>query len=411
MRARDWVPLTDDGKDPVPGDWEEVKFAAQQYRGMADLIRRCSDTLDSVDEESATWTGNSAKVFREMATDLGDRVGKAHGRYDATAEALEEYWPKLEAAQEDSEELRKQAAGHQETLDTYLPLASAAEDEDSESHDRLGEYEEQCETAASCISALRVQLAEVVAAKNAAARKAAEAINDFIKNDGLKNSSGFWKGFRDVLGAIGTAAGKIGAAAGLLALALGWIPFIGQTLGGLLAVVAIAGTALSLIGNMANGNWKGAAFDTLGLVLPGVGRAVGKMATAAGKSAKLQGYTNVLRQGKGNLNRSARIKNAEAAMGGNRTQLRRSASDAANAAPSGVSSVARETVKGIGDQFARRGGGPSLTGMRGRAGDVVPLARSGQYALAASTTAAHGGYAMTHAAGGLLAGNTLQEWV
>nr|WP_130799041.1 hypothetical protein [Streptomyces otsuchiensis] len=386
----------------MPGDWEEVKFAAQQYRGMADLIRRCSDTLDSVDEESATWTGNSAKVFREMATDLGDRVGKAHGRYDATAEALEEYWPKLEAAQEDSEELRKQAAGHQETLDTYLPLASAAEDEESEGHDRLGEYEEQCETAASCISALRVQLAEVVAAKNAAARKAAEAINDFIKNDGLKNSSNFWKGFQEVLGKIGKWAGEFAGFCGVLALLFGWLPIAGQ----MLAFAAIVGTAISLVANLVNGNWKGAVLDTLGLLAPGIGRAVGKMATATGRSNVLRGYQAVHQQGKGVANKAARHRNAREMMGGTRTQLRKAAESADLEAPRNLSRFSHETARGVADQFAFRGVGPSPGGVVHRAGDVVPLVRSGQYALATSTTVAHGGYAAVNAGGGVLAANS-----
>ncbi|WP_165984756.1 putative T7SS-secreted protein [Streptomyces sp. YIM 98790] len=407
MRAKDWTPLTEDGKDPVPGDWEAVKDAAEQYAGMADLIRRCSDTLVAVDEDSQCWVGESANAFREHATDLGDRLGKAHGRYETTAEALDTYWPVLRDAQEESEELRRQAVAAQETIDTYGPKAEEAEDEDSEFHDQCEFYQEQCSTAESCLQGLRTRLGEIVAEKNAAAAAAAEDIRDFIKNDGLKNKGGFWQGLQDVLGTIGTVAGKIAGYAGMAALVLGWVPILGQAL----ALIAIVGTALSLVGNLVNGNWKGVALDTLGLLAPGIGRAVGKLATAAGKMNKLKGYSTVLQRGKGSLNRATRTRNAQEAMGATKTQLRNSATQARTASPNSLSSFGRETFEGVRDQFLFRGGGPTPGGVMERAGDIAPLVRSGQWGLAASTTAAHTGYAAVNAGGAVIAANSVYDFI
>ncbi|MGP3969088.1 putative T7SS-secreted protein [Streptomyces sp. 6N223] len=386
-RARDWSPLTDDGSDPVPGDWEAVKEAAERYRNMADLIQRCSDTLDSVHEDSQTWVGQTADAFRERSTDLSDSVIRAKGRYAAAADALEEYWPELKSAQEDSEELRSQAVTEQDTLDTYGPLASESEDEDADNHDEHQDYQDQIDTANATIQSLRDQLATIVDDKDRAAQRAADAINEFIDNDGLKNSSSLWGAFQDFMATVGEWAGAIAAIAGVLSIFLGWVPFLGQAL----AFIAIAGTALSLLGNVVNGEWGAAAMDVLGLATGGIVSALGRTSRMVSTANRLRGYDDLVRAGRGTVPAIQRVSSARTAVSANRRQLMDAASDAASQAPRSVGDFVRQVGRQAWDDLTFRGGG--AYSLVGRGSDVTDVAAAGQRGLTLQASGALGAMA------------------
>ncbi|MBB0243117.1 hypothetical protein FNQ90_03070 [Streptomyces alkaliphilus] len=323
-RPRDWAPLTENGRDPIPGDWEEVKATMESLRATARMIKRCRDLLTTVEEDSESWKGESGTAFREHTTGLGDRVHKAHGRYEVAAEALDDYWPVLRDAQEESLELRKAAIEAQEEAAEYAAKAEAAEDPDSDFHDRHDEFTGTAEEARGRIASLRGRLADLIRERDAAAADAAEAIRDFIGKDDVRNRfwDGKWEAIQDILGKVGEWAGFIGAIAGIAALFLGWIPVFGQILG----AVALIGTAISMLGNIVNGNWSGAALDLLGILTVGIGRAAGTMVKATGAGAKVRVFSQV-RLARGIGNRAARKKKAQEILGDTHSNLKKQAAE------------------------------------------------------------------------------------
>ncbi|MBB0243112.1 hypothetical protein FNQ90_03045 [Streptomyces alkaliphilus] len=354
VRPRDWEPLTDDGRDPVPGDWEAIKEAAARYRRTATMIGECGDLLDELGEDGESWKGKAGEAVREEATDLAANIRRVWGRYNAAANALAEYWPELEEAQEESLELRRTARSAQGTIGYYAPKAEAAEDEDAEDHDRLDHYEERLEEAREELAAARARLGEVVSDVNRAAEKAAEAIGDFIGGDQVKDhwTDGFKNALtslKNALIVLGEIAGWVAAIAGIAALLVGWIPVIGQALAAVLGVIALVATLFSLLGNILKGNWAGVALDVVGLLTFGIGRAVGSGLKAAGASSKWTAFRSLRAQLQFG-NRTARVTRAESIMGAPMNRLRHAAGNTASP-PSGVSGWAREAFGGLGTEF------------------------------------------------------------
>ncbi|WP_326594532.1 hypothetical protein [Streptomyces sp. NBC_01803] len=189
-RPGDWHPLTEDGRDPFPGDWELVQEAAARYRRTADSIRTARELLREVTDSRDGWQSDAGEAFREQATEVSDDVWQAYGRYDAAADALAYYWPHLQDVQEESLELRRRAQQAQEELDRLGPRVEAAEDEDAGTHDQLAGLQGQVESVQSELNRLRDRLAQLIEDKDVAAQRAADAIGEFIGGDGL--TDGFW---------------------------------------------------------------------------------------------------------------------------------------------------------------------------------------------------------------------------
>ncbi|MDT0307481.1 hypothetical protein RM780_10955 [Streptomyces sp. DSM 44917] len=340
-RPGDWHPLTEDGRDPVPGDWELVQEAAVRYRRTADAIQRARTLLREVTDSEQGWQSDAGRAFREKATELSDDVFRAYGRYDAAANALAGYWPELQDAQDESLSLRTQAQEAQGQIDRLGPQVEAAAEEDAENHDQHGTLQGDLEGAQAQLASLRSRLSEIVGAKDAAAQRAADAIGDFIGSDGLED--GFWDhvggalaSIRDALIAIGNIAGFIAAWAGIAALLVGWIPIIGQALAGILGTIALIATCFSLIGNILKGDWVGAGLDVLGIVTFGIARAAGGVARVASQSGRFQAFRSL--RGMSQFgNRAARTTRATDIMGDSAGNLRRLSDEAARfARPSGL---------------------------------------------------------------------------
>ncbi|MDT0345946.1 AAA family ATPase [Streptomyces litchfieldiae] len=281
-RPSDWYPLTENGEDPVPGDWELVQEAAARYRRTADSIQRAQTLLTEVTSGSDGWEGKSGEAFRDKAAELSDNVFRAYGRYDATANALAEYWPRFQEAQDESLRLRTQALEAHDEITRRERLAEASESEDSETHDDHEANLQNLEAAQAELNRLRNRLAQVVEDKDVAAQRAADAIGDFIGDDGLEDGWGdrwdsFCSGLSQAVALLGEIAGQVAMIAGILALCLAWVPVLGQAL----AAVALIATAISLAANLYNGNWNGVVWDAIGLATFGVGRVASAMTRAA----------------------------------------------------------------------------------------------------------------------------------
>ncbi|MDT0345346.1 AAA family ATPase [Streptomyces litchfieldiae] len=259
-----------------------MQEAAARYRRTADSIQTARNLLREVTDSREGWQSDAGEAFREKANEVSDDVWRAYGRYDATANALAEYWPHLQDVQEESLDLRRQAQQVQEELDSLGPRVEAAEEEDSETHEQHAALQGQMENARAELTRLRNRLAQLIEDKDVAAQRAADAIGEFIGGDGL--TDGFWDrmgaawdAFQDFMAAVGEIAGQIAAIAGLASLVLCWVPVLGQAL----AAVATIATALSLLANAVNGDWHGVMLDSIGLLTFGIGRVAGAAARAA----------------------------------------------------------------------------------------------------------------------------------
>lgn len=361
-RPTDWYPLVQFGGDPIPGDWELVQEAAARYRRTADAIERARTLLREVTDSRDGWRSEAGEAFREKATELSDDVFKAHGRYDAAANALAGYWPELQDAQEESLELRRQAIEAQDEIDRLARRVEAAEDKDSETHDDQDRLQDDLETAEGDLQRLRDRLIQVVEDKDAAAQRAADAIGEFIGSDGLKD--GFWDSVTDAVGdalsrvrdaliAIGNIAGWIATVASVIALAVGWIPVIGQPIAAVLGTVALVATVFSLVGNILEKDGLGIVLDLIGIVTFGIGRAAGRLARTSGARSGFRAFKSLLRQMQFG-NRAARRARAEGILRQSAHRLWQASENAARfTRPSSLRGWARFAyTDGIGSELA-----------------------------------------------------------
>ncbi|SOD63103.1 hypothetical protein SAMN06297387_10944 [Streptomyces zhaozhouensis] len=388
-RPADWQPLTDDGRDPVPGDWEMVQEAAARYRRTADAIQRAKELLEDVTDSEDGWRSEAGTAFREKSTEVSDDVWKAWGRYDAAADALAGYWPALEDAQTESLTLRTEAQEVQAQMDSLSGRiegaeadaeragdsdADDAEDREEEANRQVSNLQGQLEYQQGELNRLRTRLSEIVEAKDQAAQRAADAIGDFIGGDGLKD--GFWDhvgaffdGLKDFLIMIGEWAGRIAAICGVLALLVSWIPVVGQALAAVLGTIALVATVFSMVGNALSGNWVGFALDVVGIVTFGIGRAVTPMLRAAGGTARFGAFRSVMQNAAGN--RAARNAIAAGVVGDGATLAARAGTTFTR--PSGLLGWGRSAFGGLGGEMAGNlrvlgsgsNWGQGISGMRG----------------------------------------------
>ncbi|ONK12329.1 hypothetical protein [Streptomyces sp. MP131-18] len=368
-RPADWFPLAEDGRDPIPGDWEMVQEAAARYRRTADAIDRARTLLGEVTDSESGWQSDAGTAFREKATELSDDVWKAWGRYDAAATALAGYWPELQEAQNESLTLRTQAQEAQEQINSLGSRLEGAErdaqdaaDSDADNAEDLADQADQqvnslqgqLDGAQAELNRLRVRLREVIEDKDAAAQRAADAIGDFIGGDGLKD--GFWDKvgevldvIKNVLIVIGEWAGRIAAICGVLALLVSWIPVIGQALAGILGVIGLVAGVFSLIGNALQGKWLNVGLDLIGILTFGAGRALTSTLGRAGGVARFGAFRNVMRISTGN--RAARNAIAADVVGDGAALAGRAGGTFAR--PSGLLGWGRAGFGGLGGDVAQ----------------------------------------------------------
>ncbi|UCM89496.1 hypothetical protein [Streptomyces marincola] len=368
-RPADWHPLTHDGRDPIPGDWEMVQEAAARYRRTADAIQRAKELLGDVTDSQDGWRSPAGEAFREKATELSDDIWKAWGRYDAAADALAAYWPELEDAQTESLSLRTQAIDAQEQISSLTGQYASAQQEvrdaeDSEADDaqdalddanaRLSSLDGQLTNAHGQLESLRTQLRGLIEEKDAAAQRAATAIGDFIGGDGLKDGildhiGAFFDAIKNILIVIGEWAGRIAAICGVLALLVSWIPVIGQALAGVLGTIALVAGALSAIGNALQGKWLNFALDIIGIATFGLGRAIAPALSSAGGAARFGAFRSVMQVSTGN--RAARNAIAAGIVGDGAALAGRAGT--AFSRPSGLLGWGRASFGGLGTELAQ----------------------------------------------------------
>ncbi|AZM54783.1 hypothetical protein DMA15_21305 [Streptomyces sp. WAC 01529] len=309
-RPRDWQPLADG--DPVPGDPDRLEQLGRKLRKTADELERQVRHLKAASEVES-WDSDAGKEFREKAKKCRGRLEAAHKRYEAVAGAIGDrivdhgpdyesnaaarpggYATELHRAQRIAEIARQEAkdaeadkSAAQKGLDGLSGDSGKAKGDGGEGgKGRKEKLEDRAESAGKALEAARDKLRKAQEIRDAAARKAREAIDDAISDDALKD--GFWDDFAGWVEELAKWTENISKWAGIAALVVGWIPIIGQGLAGLLGAISMAATLVNIactavqVG-MGDASWTDLATAAVGLLMMGAGKAMTKV---SGRYAK-----------------------------------------------------------------------------------------------------------------------------
>lgn len=183
-RPGDWYPLA--GHDPVPGDPDQVRAAAERY---ADIARRIRGAAENLLAASATADGSSEAVaaFRDKALDVREGILKAESRYDGLSKALYAYTPHLASAQADSRRALEMARAAQSEAQAARNNESYLRDQVEQTPDpieraelarRLSAQEQRAGDADTVLEKARIQLAAAIDERDRAADVAIQQISD-----------------------------------------------------------------------------------------------------------------------------------------------------------------------------------------------------------------------------------------
>ncbi|MEU9554941.1 putative T7SS-secreted protein [Streptomyces fumanus] len=317
-RAEEWA-VIGESSDPIPGDPEEIAGLGRELRRTAEAIRKQADeikALASVEE----WKSKTAEEFRKDAEEAEGKLRKAFKRYDTAADALgekvfeggssKEYASELHRAQTMADKALRDA---REAYDEHKVSSSAIDklpEKTADGDPDRKKLEKRQEAATTALEKAKKDLEAAKSVRDAAAKRARDAIRHAIDHDGLKD--GTWDKFKDwvhdnsawIKKALDTL-GWVATICGTLSLMVGWIPIVGQALAAVLGTIALGATLLSLIGHTllavaGEGSWFDVALDVVGLATFGIGRgalAGAKGASQAAQSLGRSAAAKALRQG------------------------------------------------------------------------------------------------------------------
>ncbi|GAA3496059.1 hypothetical protein GCM10019016_031600 [Streptomyces prasinosporus] len=297
-RPRNWQPLC--YFDPVPGDPDRVASLGKKLKKTAEELERQVKNLKAISEVDS-WDSDAGREFRKRAEGCHGKLDAARKRYATAAAALGDkvvdvgggYRDKVHASAKDYASDLNRA---QQIADAALKEAQSAEDDkrvagmklaDAEDEAKKKELEDRQKAAEDAVKAAQEKIEEAKRIRDAAAKRACEAIDEVISDDVLKD--GFWDSLLDDIANI---TGVIATVCGVLSLLVGWIPVIGQALAGVLGTFALI---VSLVGFICtavlymrgNADLMDLGEAALGFLMLGVGKAFSKIAGKyAGKALK-----------------------------------------------------------------------------------------------------------------------------
>ncbi|WP_037825085.1 hypothetical protein [Streptomyces sp. NRRL B-1347] len=291
-RPRDWQPLAD--SDPVPGDPDRLQELGRKLRRTADELERQVRHLKAA-ADVTSWDSDAGREFRGGAKKCRGRLEAAHRRYQAAADAIGD---RIVDHGGDYESNATAPAGTYVTeLHRAQKLADIARREARDAEERGGaakkgldgevggrrkaDLEKQAAAAGDALDAARAKLGEARRIRDAAAKRAREAIEDAVSDDSLKD--GFWDRFADFVEQVAGVTELISKWAGIAALMVGWIPVIGQGLAGLLGAISMVATLANIACTatqvaMGDTSWTELAWSAVGLLAMGAGKAFSKVA-------------------------------------------------------------------------------------------------------------------------------------
>ncbi|QEU92582.1 hypothetical protein [Streptomyces kanamyceticus] len=321
-RTKDWQPLAD--HDPVPGDPDRLEQLGRKLRKTADELERQVRHLKAASEVES-WDSDAGKEFREKAKKCRGRLEAAHKRYktvaDEVGDRIVDHGPDYESnaaarpgnyatelhraqriaeiARQDAQDAEADKGAAQKGLDGLSGDSGKGGEGKEGGKGRKEKLEDRAEAAGKALEEAREKLRKAQDIRDAAAKKAREAIDDVISGDALKD--GFWDGFADFVEWAAGWTELISKWAGIAALAVGWIPIIGQGLAGLLGAISMVATLVNIACTaiqvaMGDESWTALATAAVGLLMMGAGKAMSKV---SGRYAKgLLGRMRLAKGGK-----------------------------------------------------------------------------------------------------------------
>lgn len=349
-RPSDWSPVA--YSDPIPGDPDQVASLGKKLRKTADELQRQIRNLKAVAEVDS-WDSEAGREYRKKAQGSLGKLEAAYKRYDAAADAMGQrvddvggsyqdkvhakptnYATDLNRAQEIADAARIEA---QEADDRKKAAETKLDDlSESDSGTKRSTVEDDRDAASGDVDAAKDKVEEAKRIRDAAVRAACDSIENVIATDSLKD--GFWE---SLVKDIGEIASWVATVAGVAAMLVGWIPIIGQALGGLLGAIALAASLVSTVCTliefcMGNADWKDLALAAVSFLMVGVGKAFAKV---GGKFAK---------QGLSRLNRASnRVAGNRGLTRGDKHKLNRLSGESLNITSRDVAKGFKESMSDI----------------------------------------------------------------
>ncbi|QDQ11494.1 hypothetical protein [Streptomyces spectabilis] len=278
----------------MPGDPDRLEELGRKLRRTADELERQVRHLKAA-AEVTSWDSDAGREFRGGAKKCRGRLEAAHRRYRAAADAIGDRV--VDHGGDYASNAAAPAGAYATELHRAQRIADIARREAREAEERGGaakkgldgdvgarrkaELEKQASDAGDALSAARAKLGEALRIRDAAARRAREALDDAVSDDPLKD--GFWDRFADFVQQVAGVTELISKWAGIAALMVGWIPIIGQGLSGLLGAISMVATLVNLACTatqvaMGDAKWTELAWSAVGLLAMGAGKAMARVA-------------------------------------------------------------------------------------------------------------------------------------
>jgi hypothetical protein len=128
-RPTDWH-ILDLEKDPTPGDPQRIRKLAGTLHDFADDVGEALRDLKGIakEDEILSWAGKTADVFAEEFADAPKRLRKLKKSYDLAGDALTDFWPDLEDAQEKADKALRDGRKARAELTTAQQALTDAND-------------------------------------------------------------------------------------------------------------------------------------------------------------------------------------------------------------------------------------------------------------------------------------------
>ncbi|MFL6072510.1 MAG: hypothetical protein ACJ73S_03840 [Mycobacteriales bacterium] len=281
-----WAVL-DESRVPIPGRSEKILDYAKWYTDTATKLADHNRFFREWEKGDTEWQGDAAKAYKALMdkTKLADQLDKVEKRFGAVGKALNDYAPKLEAAQTKAlQALAKATAAAQAKTDaeTKYPGQAHGEmkpagtpDTPQDVADRKA-YHDAVQGAGTDLTTAKKLLGDAKDDHRHAENACAGSIDD-ASGDGLQNP-GWFGAFLDSLGIgdivhhglklLSKIANLVAMAAGILALLTCWIPVVGE----LFAGIALAASIVTLVADCLlklgwnEKSWGDLAIDALGVI-------------------------------------------------------------------------------------------------------------------------------------------------
>jgi hypothetical protein len=241
-RQLEWFKV-DIPEDPTPGDVDQIRWMASDYRSVHSRMVETVSSLRSLDR--GAMKGLAIEAVDERVQTVADLLDKVKGRYDAAASALDSFAGTLEELQAENAVLVRDAVAlvdQKREAEASAGKAASKKDRlvrEAADESDIDEAQRDSEAAWGQVDGLSTEIAAKRAAildtgdkADVAQRQAADQLESAMDADGLTDSLGarFWATIVDIARSVSEALGKVAVWLSVAAMLLSWVPVLGQFL-------------------------------------------------------------------------------------------------------------------------------------------------------------------------------------